>query len=113
MSRQILVVLALVAGVAFLASCDDEGGGSKTPPPPQAFITIDESSFIRPVSQGVTGQMNASGCKKIVGLEVWEGTTFLKQYGNPDGGTTVPVDFKLEEGLFTDLYKERGFSLQL
>ncbi len=113
MTRQILVVLALVAGASFLASCDDEGGGSKTPAPPQAFITIDESSFIRPVSQGVTGRMNASGCKKIVGLEVWDGTTFLKQYGNPDGGTTVPVDFKLDEGLFTDLYKERGIALQL
>lgn len=112
MSRLLRVVLAL-AGLLVLAGCDDTGGGSKTPPPPQAFITVDESSFIRTPSQGVSGTMNASGCKKIVGLEVWDGTTFLKQYGNPDGGTTVPVDFTLEEGLFTDLYKERGLSLQL
>lgn len=112
MSRLLRVVLALT-GVLVLAGCDDTGGGSKKPPPPQAFITVDDSSFIRTTAQGVSGTMNASGCKKIVGLEVWEGSTFLKQYGNPDGGTTVPVDFTLEEGLFTDLYKERGFALPL
>lgn len=112
MSRMIRAVLALV-GLALLAGCDDDGNNTRKPAPPQAFITVDESYFIRGTSQGVSGTMNASGCKRIVGLEVWEGSKFVKQYGNPDGGTTVPVDFTLEEGLLTELYKERGFALPL
>ncbi len=106
----------LLPALLFLAACDDTGGKDGGPSnKPQAFVTLHDANVIHEPDHGVTGTVNASGCKKVVGLDLFDGSTFLQQLVSPEGDTPLPVSFKVTGAAIANegFFNQRGLATPL
>jgi len=101
----------LLATVSFCAACSSNsasagGGGGGMKDPPQVFLTSNEAVVYAPT---LKLRAQVSGCTKVVGVEILQGTRRLITFDNPK----VPFDFDLQPSLFDPLYQTAGIAANL